>query len=133
MLRIQPSCHLTPALQIAMSNFVTVAKVGSIPEGQGATFPVGERLVAVFNQGGTYTAIDDICPHMGASLGAGQVDADGKVACPWHGWRFCVREGTWCDNPTLKIDAFQVRVVGDEIQVDGTAHEEDQASSSKAE
>lgn len=100
-----------------MSEFVTVAKVGSIAEGQGGTFKVGERLVAVFNHGGEYFAIDDLCPHMGASLGAGEVDEDGAVTCPWHAWRFCVCDGTWLDNPTLKVDAFEVRVAGDEIQV----------------
>lgn len=100
-----------------MSEFITVAKLGSIPEGQGATFPLGERLVAVFNRDGTYFAIDDLCPHMGASLGAGELDAEGAVACPWHAWRFDVCNGIWCDNPRLKIDAFQVRVEGDEIQV----------------
>lgn len=100
-----------------MSQFVTVAKVGAIAEGQGATFAVGDRLVAVFNRGGTYLAIDDLCPHMGASLGAGQLDAEGIVACPWHAWRFDVCDGTWCDNPRLKIDTFEVRIQGDEIQV----------------
>jgi nitrite reductase (NADH) small subunit/3-phenylpropionate/trans-cinnamate dioxygenase ferredoxin subunit len=103
-----------------MSEYVTVAKVGAIPEGQGATFAVGERLVAVFNRGGTYHAIDDMCPHMGASLGAGHLDQEGIVTCPWHAWRFAVRDGTWCDNPRIKIDAFDVRVVGDQIQVSVT-------------
>ncbi len=100
-----------------MPEFVTVAKLGSIPVGQGDTFSVGDRLVAVFNLGGEYFAIDDLCPHMGASLGAGQLDDTGKVTCPWHAWRFDVCDGTWCDNPRLKIDAFEVRVLGDEIQV----------------
>ncbi len=100
-----------------MSSYVTVAKVGSIPEGQGASFTIGGRLVAVFNRGGTYHAIDDLCPHMGASLGAGQLDAEGIVTCPWHAWRFNVCNGTWSDNPRLKIDAFDTRVLGDEIQV----------------
>lgn len=99
-----------------MSDFVTVAKVGAIPEGEGATFTVGERLVAVFNVDGQYHAIDDLCPHMGASLGAGHVE-DGTVACPWHVWRFSVKDGTWCDNPKLKVKCFDVRVEGDEIQV----------------
>jgi len=113
-----------------MSEFVTVAKVGAIPEGQGVTFAVGERLVAVFNRNGSYHAIDDICPHMGASLGAGQFDGEGIVTCPWHAWRFDVRDGTWCDNPNprLKIDAFEVRLQGDEIQVrltDSTQAEND--------
>lgn len=100
-----------------MPEFVTVAKVGSIPEGEGATFPLGDRLVAVFNLEGEYHAIDDLCPHMGASLGSGQLDEEGKVMCPWHAWRFDVCDGTWCDNPRLKIDAFEVRIEGDEIQV----------------
>jgi len=99
-----------------MSEFVTVAKVGAIPVGKGDTFAVNGRLIAVFNDGGNYFAIDDLCPHMGASLGAGDVE-NGMVACPWHAWRFRICDGTWCDNPRIKIDAFEVRVVGDDIQV----------------
>ena len=52
------------------AEFITVARVGAIPEGEGASFQVGDRLVAVFNHDGRYLAIDDLCPHMGASLGA---------------------------------------------------------------
>ncbi|RIK81000.1 MAG: nitrite reductase [Planctomycetota bacterium] len=101
-----------------MSDFVTVAKVGSIPPNQGGTFTVGDRLVAVFLVDGVYHAIDDICPHMGASLGAGYVD-NGVVYCPWHAWRFRVCDGAWCDNPNPKLGvaSHEVRVVGDEIQV----------------
>jgi nitrite reductase (NADH) small subunit len=98
-------------------DFVTVAKVGAIPAGEGASFQVGTRLVAVFNHQGRYLAIDDLCPHMGASLGAGYLDDDGNVTCPWHAWRFSVSSGKWCDNPRLSVDTFEVRVVGDEIQV----------------
>ncbi len=97
-------------------DYVTVAKVGAIAEGHGGTFTVGDRLVAVFLSGGEYHAIDDLCPHMGASLGAGEV-FDGAVACPWHAWRFSVCNGKWLDNPKLSVDCFEVRVVGDEIQV----------------
>jgi nitrite reductase (NADH) small subunit len=99
------------------ADFVTVAKVGTIPEGEGRSFQVGERLVAVFNQNGQYLAMDDLCPHMGASLGAGYLDQEGVVTCPWHAWRFCVRDGKWADNPRLSVDTFHVRIVGDEIQV----------------
>jgi nitrite reductase (NADH) small subunit/3-phenylpropionate/trans-cinnamate dioxygenase ferredoxin subunit len=99
------------------NGFVTIAKVGAIPEGEGRSFQVGERLVAVFLQGGKYFAIDDLCPHMGASLGAGYLDEEGIVTCPWHAWRFCVRDGKWADNPRLGVDTFDVRVERDEIQV----------------
>ena len=99
------------------ADFVTVARVGSIPEGQGASFQVGDRLVAVFLHQDKYLAIDDLCPHMGASLGAGYLDDEGVVTCPWHAWRFRVCDGRWCDNPRLAVDTFDVRVLGDEIQV----------------
>ena len=99
-----------------MSEFVSVAKVGSIAEGIGATFTVGGRLVAVFLFEGKYYAIDDLCPHQGASLGAGEVQ-DGVVTCPWHAWRFRLCDGVWCDSPKTKIDTFEIRVEGDDIQV----------------
>jgi len=99
-----------------MSEYITVGKVGEIPENTGKTVEVNDRLVAVFYSGGDYFAIDDLCPHAGASLGAGYVE-DCVVLCPLHAWRFDVRDGTWCDNRRLKVDAFDVRVKGDEIQV----------------
>ena len=97
--------------------FHSVAKIGAIPDGTGATFAVGDRLIAVFYIDDRYYAIDDICPHMGASLGSGYVE-NGIVTCPWHAWRFKVCDGTWCDNPKLKVGSYEVRVEGDEIQVD---------------
>jgi nitrite reductase (NADH) small subunit/3-phenylpropionate/trans-cinnamate dioxygenase ferredoxin subunit len=100
-----------------MSEFITVAKVGDIPEGTGAAFVVGDHIVAVFNLGGgKYQAINDLCPHMGASLADGPLE-DGIVTCRWHAWRFRVCDGTWCDNPRIKTETFEVRVVDDEIQV----------------
>ncbi len=100
-----------------MPEFVTVAKVDSIPEGTGLAFPVGSKLVAVFNMGGGhFHAINDLCPHMGASLASGHV-CDGIVTCPWHAWRFRVSDGTWCDNPSIKTKVYEVRILGDDIQV----------------
>lgn len=101
-----------------MNDYQTVAKVGEIPEGQGRAFAVDGTMVAVFHVDGEYTAINDICPHMGASLAAGYIDGHG-VMCPWHAWRFSVKDGTWLDNPRsqLKNDCYPVRVQGDEIQV----------------
>lgn len=99
-----------------MPEFKMVAKVGEIPVGEAKTCVVDEKLVAIFNLGGRYYAINDLCPHQGASLADGEVE-DGVVACPWHAWRFRVTDGTWCDNPRIKTDSYEVRVQGDEIQV----------------
>lgn len=99
-----------------MSDFETVGKVEDFVEGQGKAFAVNGRMVAVFRKGEGFYAIDDYCPHMGASLSDGFVDED-VVACPWHAWRFCIKDGTWTDNPNVKIDSFQVRVENGEVQV----------------
>ena len=110
-----------------MSDFTTVAKVGAIPEGGGDSFEVNGRIVGVYLIEGTYHAIDDLCPHMGAQLSGGHVE--GKVVtCPWHAWRFDVCEGTWCDNPKVGIDTFDVRVQGDDIQVRVPTEEEEAAA-----
>ncbi len=96
--------------------FITVARLGDIPAGQGRAYAVGKRMVAVFFNEGTYFAIDDFCPHQGASLAEGYIDGC-TVACPWHHWRFGINDGAWLDNPKIAIDTFVVRVVNDQIQV----------------
>ena len=100
-----------------MSEFKTVAKVGAIPKGEGRTFTVDGRVVGVFLIDGEYFAINDLCPHMGASLARGHVE-DHAVTCPWHAWRYSVRDGTWLDNPRgLGTDSWPARLDGDSIQV----------------
>jgi nitrite reductase (NADH) small subunit/3-phenylpropionate/trans-cinnamate dioxygenase ferredoxin subunit len=96
--------------------FTAVAAVGAIPRGEGRVFEVSGRLVAVFYDGERYWALDDLCPHMGASLGSGPM-VDGVVTCPWHAWRFRLCDGAWCDNPKLKVEVFDVRVEGESIEV----------------
>ncbi len=99
-----------------MAGFHTVCRVGDLAEGEGVTVRVGGKLVAVFLHGGRFYAIDDLCPHMGASLSGGHV-ANGVVTCPWHAWRFRITDGAWADNPRIKIGCFPVRVVGDHVEV----------------
>jgi nitrite reductase (NADH) small subunit len=101
-----------------LHEFVTVANVGDIPSGEGRAFTVQSRRIAVFLKDGSYFAINDFCPHMGASLAEGYLDEQG-VLCPWHAWKFCVQTGSWLDNPKSKVatDTYPVRVEGTEIQV----------------
>ncbi len=110
--------------------FKTVGKVGEIAPGSGKAFEFGDQMVAIFLEAdGTYLAIDDLCPHMGASLASGNF-SDGIVTCPWHAWSFDARDGAWCDNRRLKIDTFQVRIQGDQIQL--AAVESDESAGGSA-
>lgn len=96
--------------------FVTVGKTSEVPDGEGKAFEVNERSIAVFKIENQFYAIEDQCPHMGAALSTGFVE-NCEVSCPWHAWRFDIRDGAWCDNRRVKIDAFETRVVGDELQI----------------
>jgi nitrite reductase (NADH) small subunit len=99
-----------------MSEFRTVCRVGDVKEGEGKAVELDKKLISLFLHNGTYSAIDDVCPHMGASLSDGYVE-NGTVTCPWHAWRFRLADGAWADYLKIKIGCYPVRVVGEEIQV----------------
>ncbi|MFK7818411.1 MAG: Rieske (2Fe-2S) protein [Planctomycetaceae bacterium] len=110
----------------AEPEFTTVAKVGDIPTGEGRAFPVKGTMVAVFFVDGEYSAINDFCPHMGASLAEGHVE-DGAVLCPWHAWSFSIKDGSWLDakDSPVRCAAYRVRVEDGAIQVAVTVPETD--------
>jgi nitrite reductase/ring-hydroxylating ferredoxin subunit len=100
-----------------MSNFRPACKTHEIKDGEGKTVSIDGKLIAVFKEGDEFRAIDDLCPHMGASLAGGWVE-NGIVTCPWHAWRFRLGDGAWADNPRIKIGCYKTQVVGDEVQVE---------------
>jgi nitrite reductase (NADH) small subunit/3-phenylpropionate/trans-cinnamate dioxygenase ferredoxin subunit len=96
---------------------IVIAKVSDIPLGEGKAFPCRDRMIAVFHMEDRFYAIDDFCPHQGASLAGGWVH-EGCVACPWHAWRFNLEDGAWLDNPKIKVETYPVTVEGDDILVE---------------
>ncbi len=99
-----------------MNDFHTVCRADEVREGQAKAVHVGNKLIAVFRDGGRFYALDDTCPHMGASLSGGEV-ANGIVTCPWHAWRFRLSDGAWADAPRVRTGCYEVRIEGDEIQI----------------
>ena len=99
-----------------MADFQTVCREGEIPDGEARTVELSGKLIAVFCDKGRYYALDDVCPHMGASLSTGLVE-NGIVTCPWHAWRFRLADGAWADSPRVKTGCFVVRVENGEVQV----------------
>lgn len=80
-----------------------------LPEdGGGLTVRAGGRYVALFLDGGEVRAIDDTCPHMGASLGMG-VAIGGDVTCPWHAWHFRLADGCNTDGLEVRVETHPVR------------------------
>jgi len=99
-----------------MSEYVRVASKADIPEGQGRAFDVNGRTIAVFNCGGAFYAIDNVCKHQGGPLGEGELEGT-VVTCPLHAWTYDVTTGESPDDPDCKIDRFELKVEGDDLLV----------------
>jgi nitrite reductase (NADH) small subunit len=95
----------------------TVCKSADVSPGAGLEAVVGERIVALFNVGGEFFALDGVCPHQGGPLGKGALEGC-ILTCPWHGWQFDVTNGEFQLRKSLVQPRFNTRVVGDEVQVE---------------
>lgn len=101
-----------------MSEFVSVAKVAELKEGSAKCVEVKGRLIALFLDQGQVHAIDDTCPHMGAPLSEGNLEG-GVVTCSWHGWRFCIKDGSWADSPgSPGVGSYPAKVEGPDVLVE---------------
>lgn len=101
-----------------MADFVKVANRSDLPPGEGMVVELKGNRIALFNINGEFYAIDNTCPHRGGPLGEGYCDPTNMtVQCPWHGWTFNVQTGVSPVNPSARVESFEVKVEGDEIQV----------------
>lgn len=99
-----------------MSRFVRVGTVSDVGPGTCVSVDAEGHGVALCNVNGTVYALDNTCPHAGGPLGEGLLTGE-VVECPWHGWRYNVRTGARPENPDFAVACYEVKIVGDEIQV----------------
>ena len=99
---------------------MTIHRLGEtseIPQGEGRCFEVEGRSIAVFEVGGQYHAIDNVCPHRGGPLADGPLNGT-TVICPWHGWGFDCTTGQSTLSPTVGVQTFAVTVEGTTLHVE---------------
>lgn len=96
--------------------FHRVATVTEIPPQSGQTVWVGKQAIALFNLNGKFYAVDDRCPHRGASLGDGMLAGE-RVLCPWHLFDFDLPTGKCGAVAELKVATYEVKVEGEEVFV----------------
>jgi len=69
-----------------------LASTSEVPADEGRGFEVGGKRIAVFNLGGSFHCVSDICTHEYALLSEGYLDG-ACIECPLHGGGFDVRTG----------------------------------------
>ena len=93
-----------------MSEFVKVACVADLAEGQKQYIELQDRLVVLFCVEGVFYCLDDVCTHDGGPLGEGLL-AGHHIACPRHGAKFDIRTGQALTMPaTEPTVAHEVKV-----------------------
>jgi len=70
---------------------------------------LGDRCLVVFDIDGARLAIDDSCPHQGASLFSGRRDGY-FLQCPAHGLRFDLAKGCLAGNPALPLAVYPIHI-----------------------
>lgn len=108
-----------------------MASVEEIPPGARKLVTLEGRSVGVFNVGGTYHALRNLCPHQQAPLCEGRImgttlpsrpgtyayGREGQILrCPWHGWEFDLTTGGSVFDPDgCRVKQYPVSVSdGDE-------------------
>jgi nitrite reductase/ring-hydroxylating ferredoxin subunit/ferredoxin-thioredoxin reductase catalytic subunit len=94
---------------------VPVAHVDDLRDGEARRVKVGKRDVALFRANGEYFALSNVCRHAFAPLSEGYLEGY-IVMCPWHGWRYDIRDGT-TDHPDADVQTFPVTVRDGEVLV----------------
>jgi len=99
------------------NRFFTVGRAEDLPEGAGAIIELdtGAEL-ALFNVAGCLYAIENFCPHRGASLADGEL-CDHTVACALHGWQFDVRTGACLTEAESDIETYEVLIENGDIKI----------------
>ena len=97
--------------------WLDVAAVEDLPPGTYEVVETDEQVLAVFNVGGEFFAIEDVCTHDGEELTGGPLDGD-QIVCPRHGARFCLRTGKALTPPAYEdVPTFEVRVRDGRVEV----------------
>jgi nitrite reductase (NADH) small subunit len=92
---------------------IDLGSVERIPPGEGQTFLVDGREVAVFrSRDDVVHATQARCPHRAGLLADGIV-GDGRVICPLHGYRFELASGAPVGNACAALHTFPVELTTD--------------------
>jgi len=115
-------------------SLIDVGAVEDFLEGRPRVVEVGGRELGIIQWRDAFYAVRNVCAHMGARLCLGTVTArvssDGPMSpieadysnpvltCPWHGWKFDVRTGSFTVIPTLKVRTYKVKEQDGSVMVE---------------
>ena len=113
----------------------SVGDLSEFPENSHKVVKVGRREIGIFNIGGEFYGLPNICPHQTGPLCEGKTttgtliarkdndwrfewDYEGEiVACPWHGLEYHVPTGRCLAFSNIKVRTYEVVVEDGKVKV----------------
>jgi nitrite reductase/ring-hydroxylating ferredoxin subunit/uncharacterized membrane protein len=97
--------------------FEAVLPLASLEENKLRRVMAANVPLILLRQGENIYAMGATCPHAGGPLDEGTLTGD-VVQCPWHGARFCVRNGRVLTGPaTVNAPHYETRVRDGQVEV----------------
>lgn len=85
---------------------VPLCREQDLHPGEARHLKVGKSDIALVRVGDEFFALSNVCRHTYGPLAEGIVDGF-MLVCPWHGWRYDVRDGT-TDHPDADVKTYEV-------------------------
>jgi nitrite reductase/ring-hydroxylating ferredoxin subunit len=109
--------HTATADQDQPEKYTAVLDESELAENKPTKATAGSVTIVLVKRGDEIFALRDTCTHLGGPLSEGKLEGDG-IRCPWHGSRFCLKDGRVLDGPAVFPERpFEVRVRGGKIEV----------------
>jgi len=111
-----------------------IGRVEDLPDGHHRVMSVAGREIGVFNIGGAFHGLPNLCPHQRGPLCEGGVSGtidygphtdwelawiwEGEVVtCPWHSLEFHIPTGRCVAFDEIRLRTYEVRAVDGELRV----------------
>ena len=102
---------------VSAATWVRAIDSAELREGAPIAVKLAGKHIALFRQDDRVHACNNRCPHEGYPLVEGALDADCKLTCHWHNWKFDLRTGVnRYGGDNLRI--YPVRIDGGAIWLD---------------
>jgi len=99
-----------------MNNGVPIGRVAQIPMGEGRTFEIAGRRIAVFHtHSGEVFATQAECPHLQGPLADGLIGG-ATVVCPLHDRTYDLRTGLGLNGESTSLQVYPA-TLGDDGKI----------------
>ena len=76
-----------------------------------------ETKICLVRTNDGFFAIEELCPHLGASFSQGHVNYLNEIICPWHSYRYHLKTGEECEFKTVAAKTFPVKIEDERLYV----------------